>query len=197
MIKKGVKRMVQKPVLCPFCGSDDVFLHGHDKKGKQRYRCANAECTHKTFVDYYTYNGADIKTKMQILILTVNGNGTRAISRSLGVSPNTVTAVLRSVEQDLWNVNYDYLEQNRGVDVDLVRVEESEMDEMWSYFGDKQHQIWLWWAIDHNTGEVLAFTFGSKEDHNLEKLKELLKPFDIKLTHTNLTEPNLTDPNLT
>jgi insertion element IS1 protein InsB len=57
------------------------------------------------------------------------------------------------------------------------------MDEMWSYFGDKKHQIWLWWAIDHNSGDVLALTFGSKEDSNLIKLIELLKPFDIKLIH--------------
>ena len=30
-----------------------------------------------------------------------------------------------------------------------------EMDEMWSFYHDKIHQIWLWWAIDHDTGDVI------------------------------------------
>jgi hypothetical protein len=27
-----------------------------------------------------------------------------------------------------------------------------EMDEMGSFYHDKRHHIWLWWAIDHETG---------------------------------------------
>jgi IS1 family transposase len=30
------------------------------------------------------------------------------------------------------------------------------MDEMWSLIGKKQDQRWLWHAIDHHTGVVLA-----------------------------------------
>jgi len=32
----------------------------------------------------------------------------------------------------------------------------SEIDEMWSYVGKKANQRWLWHAIDHHTGKVLA-----------------------------------------
>jgi IS1 family transposase len=31
------------------------------------------------------------------------------------------------------------------------------MDEMWSFYHDKGHHIWLWRAVDHDTGEVIAF----------------------------------------
>jgi IS1 family transposase/transposase-like protein len=175
--------MVTIPVLCPHCGSDNVFLHGHDEAGKRRYRCENPECSHKTFVANYTNNGYDPKVRSQVIIMTVNGSGTRAISRCLGISQNTVTEILRCIEPNLWYVNYDYISNHRDISAELVRVEESEMDEMWSYFGDKKHQIWLWWAIDHNSGDVLALTFGSREDENLEKLINLLKPFDIAITH--------------
>jgi insertion element IS1 protein InsB len=34
---------------------------------------------------------------------------------------------------------------------------EAELDEMWSFVQSKENQRWLWWAIDHQTGEVLAF----------------------------------------
>ena len=41
---------------------------------------------------------------------------------------------------------------------------------MWSFYHDKSHQIWLWWAIDHATNTPLAFTFGTREHKNLDDL---------------------------
>ena len=38
----------------------------------------------------------------------------------------------------------------------VVRVE-AEMDEMWSFVQSKRQQRWLWHAIDHRTGDVLAY----------------------------------------
>jgi len=63
-----------------------------------------------------------------------------------------------------------------------IRVE---MDEMWSFYHDKRHQIWLWWAIDHDTGEAVAFWFGSREHGNLDKLLELLVPLNIEKVYTD------------
>ena len=53
------------------------------------------------------------------------------------------------------------------------------MDEMWSYYHDKSDQIWLWWAIDHNSGEAIAYWFGTREHKNLDELKKLLEPLNI------------------
>src|SRR2546426_1940 len=33
---------------------------------------------------------------------------------------------------------------------------EAEMDEMWSFVGNKGNPRWLWHAIDHHTGKVLV-----------------------------------------
>jgi insertion element IS1 protein InsB len=63
--------------------------------------------------------------------------------------------------------------------VDLVKVEEVEADEMWSFVGNKQNQRWLWHAIDHETGEVLAYVIGQHQDSVLLKLKALLEPFGV------------------
>lgn len=38
---------------------------------------------------------------------------------------------------------------------------ESELDEMWSYVEKKDNPRWLWHAIDHKSGQVLAYVFGS------------------------------------
>ncbi len=67
------------------------------------------------------------------------------------------------------------------VTVDIERAGEAEMDEMWSFVGNKHHPRWLWHAIDHGTGTVLAYVFGRRKDEVFLKLKVLLKPFG--LTH--------------
>jgi insertion element IS1 protein InsB len=69
--------------------------------------------------------------------------------------------------------------------VDIQKVEDAEMDEMWSYVGSKENQRWLWHAIDHNTGEILAYVFGDRKDAVFLKLKELLEPFGITRFYTD------------
>ena len=40
----------------------------------------------------------------------------------------------------------------------------SELDEMWSDVGKKAEPRWLWHAIDHHSGHVLAYVFGRRQD---------------------------------
>ena len=48
------------------------------------------------------------------------------------------------------------------------------MDEMWSLVQSKGHQRWLWHAIDHQSGEVLAYVLAPYEDQALKTLIERL-----------------------
>jgi len=79
---------------CPFCGSEHVGKNGFNN-GKQRYKCKNSACSHQTFYAEYTYKACKPEVKSSILKLSVNGNGTRAISRCLGINKDTVTAALK------------------------------------------------------------------------------------------------------
>jgi len=152
--------MVLVPIKCPHCGSDDVRKNGFSKSGKQRYMCNNDDCPWSTFINNYTNKAYDPVVRNQIFFCIVNGNGTRATARILGIAKDTVTDALRSIEQNLWFVNYNYISKHANIEAEIVPVEEAEMDEMWSFVHDKSHQCWLWWAIDHNSGEPLAFYNG-------------------------------------
>ena len=69
--------------------------------------------------------------------------------------------------------------------VDIQKVEEAELDEMWSYVGNKDHPRWLWHAIDHTSGEILAYVFGDRKDAVFLELKALLEPFGITRFYTD------------
>jgi insertion element IS1 protein InsB len=43
----------------------------------------------------------------------------------------------------------------------------------------KEQQRWLWWAINHDTGAVLAYVFADHKDKAFLQLKSLLEPFGI------------------
>jgi insertion element IS1 protein InsB len=46
----------------------------------------------------------------------------------------------------------------------IRRADEAERDEMWSYVRRKKEPRWLWHAIDHRSGKVLAYVFGRRQD---------------------------------
>jgi insertion element IS1 protein InsB len=71
------------------------------------------------------------------------------------------------------------------VEVVIRRTDEAEVDEMWSFVGKKQNQRWLWHAINHHTGKVLAYVFGRRQDTVFLKLKAVLEPFGITRYHTD------------
>jgi insertion element IS1 protein InsB len=71
------------------------------------------------------------------------------------------------------------------VDVMIQRVEEAEVDEIWSYVGKKREPPWLWHAIDHRSGHVLAYVLGRRKDAVFLKRKALLEPFGITRYYTD------------
>jgi len=114
---------------------------------KQIYCCKNPDCPKKYFSESYANKGCDPQARSQVLQMTANGNGTRAISRVLGISTNTVTAILKEQKNRIWQVNYKYIQKRlrKKVSIDIVsaeqiEVKEAEMDEKWSFVHDKSRQ---------------------------------------------------------
>lgn len=67
----------------------------------------------------------------------------------------------------------------------ITRCEEAELDEMWSFVGKKSQQRWLWHAIDHHSGQVLAYVFGTRQDKVFLELQALLEPFGIQHVYSD------------
>ena len=56
---------------------------------------------------------------------------------------------------------------------------------MWSFVQNKTQQRWLWHALDHLTGVVLAYAFGTRADEVFLQLQQLLKPFGLEHFYTD------------
>ncbi len=76
----------------------------------------------------------------------------------------------------------------RKSSVEIHKVEEVEVDEMWSFVGKKTYQRWLWHAIDHRTGVVVAYVLGTHQDDVFIQLKALLAPLGIRHFYTDGAE---------
>jgi len=127
--------------------------------------------------------------------MALNASGIRDTARVLHVSPSTVIKELKKKEPELEQVNQAVLTHvdPEQVEVEMCRADElaqrrgltSELDEMWSYVGKKAEPRWLWHAIDHASGTVLAYVFGRRQDTVFLQLKELLEPFGITRFYTD------------
>ena len=177
-------------VKCPHWKKTEVVRHGHDVKGNERFLCRNTFCQTKTFQLEYIYQAKYNWMTNQIIDMAINSSGIRDTSRVLKISPMTVIDRLKQQKSKLIQVNKPYLEsltqrELKELYPKMVKIEEAEIDEMWSFVGKKEEQCWLWHAIDHRTGKLLAYVFGRRKDAVYKQLRKLLKPFGIKRLYTD------------
>src|SRR5213594_828012 len=162
-------------VRCPHCQSEQIVKRGKTRRGTQRYLCQNTACTRGSFLLDYRNRGCLPEVKRTIIDLSLNASGVRDTARSLPICPNTVLRELKKKETALESVNTSLLRTLNPAEVawDIERAGEAEMDEMWSFVGNKGNPRWLY-AIDHRTGKVLAYVFGRRKDEVFLQLKTLL-----------------------
>ena len=64
-----------------------------------------------------------------------------------------------------------------------------QMDEQWSFVGDKKNQRWLFYTWEPRYRKVIAHVFGSRTTETLKKLIALLKPYKFKFYCTDDWKP--------
>jgi insertion element IS1 protein InsB len=68
-----------------------------------------------------------------------------------------------------------------GIDVEICM----EADEFWSYVSDKSNQRWTWYAIERQSGTILAHQNGRRTDEVCEQLLAKLDIFPIRAYYTD------------
>jgi insertion element IS1 protein InsB len=174
-------------VRCPHCQSDQIVKRGKTARGTQRYLCQNPLCATGSFLLDSCHRGCLPEVKHMLIDMRLNASGGRDTARSLPICPTTVLRELKKKEAALESVHTSLLRTLNPDEVawDLERAGEAERDEMWSFVRNKSNPRWLWHAIDHHTGKVLASVFGRRQDTVFLKRKALLEPFGITRYYTD------------
>jgi transposase-like protein len=101
--------MVLVPVTCPYCHSAQVIKGGKTETGKQRYRCQQIDCSHRSFVLDPVYKGRLPQIKEQVIDMALNGSGIRDTARVLKISPTTGSGTLMWEAKAGWFTRCDRL----------------------------------------------------------------------------------------
>jgi IS1 family transposase/transposase-like protein len=132
-----------------------VIKYGKTKAGNQRYIC---KMCGKTKVVNYTYKAYQTGTDDNIILFTKEGCGVRSIARILNISKNTVLARIISIGKKL------------KANPLLQKGCSYEIDEIWTFIGNKSNVIWITYAIERKSKNIVGFVLGSKTKENIQPL---------------------------
>ncbi|WP_156508562.1 IS1 family transposase, partial [Psychrobacter sp. SHUES1] len=135
----------QIQINCPDCHSPSFSIHGKKSYGKQNYQCK--DCKRQFIGDHaVTYNGCHSRIEDLIRLMTVRGCGVRDIAVIAKVS---IGKVLSTIGSSIYKI------------VPKKRYyERLEVDEFWTYVYRKKRKVWLIYAYDRATNEIVAYVWG-------------------------------------
>ena len=161
--------MRKKEVLrCQSCFSNCARNGKHGQK--QRWKCKNCG---KTQFRQYKINVLKQERETAIQNLCSEAVGIRSIGRLLGYAPSYIVKIIKRIAKHIKKpIPFEY-------------GQEYELDEMWSYEGNKKNGCWLMWIVNRKTRQVIDFIIGRRTKVNLEKLLSKLKALRPKTVRTD------------
>lgn len=144
--------------ICIYCRSKNIIKNGTTKTRKQQYFCKSC---HKRFLEFYSYRAYERNINAQIIQLTKEGLGIRNTARVLHIS---TTTLLKRI------INISSLIIQPGISFH----QSYELDEMRFFLGNKSNQMWLAYAINKNTKEIVSFHVGKRTNKTLNRIIKTL-----------------------
>lgn len=149
---------------CPRCQSTSIKKNGIKHDGKQNYCCK--ECNRQFIGDHnLTYLGCHSNAVKQILFMLARCCGIRDISK---ITSFSIGKILKTLTQS----NYEIKSKQ-------THYKCLEVDEFWTFVGDKKIKHWLQYVYDRNSGEIVAFVLGGRDVITTERLKKRVKELNI------------------
>lgn len=163
------------PLKCPKCQSNVIKKNGTIHNGKQKYECLSC---HRQFVENRENKVVSDDTKERIRRALLERVSLEGLCRIFDVSMPWRLQFMEKIYEEL----PDDLNAIVHSDNAELTVITTQIDEMWSYVGNKQNQQWLWMVIDVKSRQILAFHIGDRSKSSGEMLMKKL-PEELKKSH--------------
>lgn len=157
---------------CPCCKSSVVTKNGSIHSGKQKFICLACR---GQFVENPQNKLIPEDTRERIKRSLIERVSLEGICRIFDVSMPWLLDYMQVVFKDLpEDLNADIVSESEELMVVSLQV-----DELWSYVGNKKNQQWLWLVMDAKTRQILAFQIGKRSKETGEALMAKV-PQEIK-----------------
>lgn len=159
-------------ISCPQCHSHTIRKNGSIHTGKQKYECISCQ---KQFVENPQNKIIPDDTKERIRRALLERVSLEGICRIFDVSTPWLLEFMEKTYQSLpEDLNATVIAENDEFEVLVL-----EIDELWSFVGNKQNDQWLWLVMHSKTRQILAFHVGNRTRASGEALMAKL-PIELK-----------------
>jgi insertion element IS1 protein InsB len=146
-----------------------MIKYGKTKSGNQRYIC---KLCNKTRVGNYIYKAYLPNINTDIILFTKEGVGIRSTARILQISATTLLKKIVSIAK---NINKPNISKGKTYEV----------DEMCTYIGHKRNFIWVVYALERDSKNVVSFNVGKRTNKTLSRVLDTLKLSEAKKIFTD------------
>lgn len=146
-----------------------AIKYGKTANGKQRFCCS---VCNKTFLQEYSYNAYHLPTDTFIVKYIKEGVGIRSIARLLAISTTTVLKRIVSISK---TVSKPLISFGKNYEVDEIRT----------FVKSKNRLIWVVYALQKDTKQVVEFAVGKRTNKTLNKVIGTLLLSNVKKVYTD------------
>lgn len=137
---------------CTRCREKKMSKNGTTKNKKQQYYCKNCG---KRFIENYTYMAYKSDVDKNIIQFTKDGLGIRSTARILKISTTTLLKRIVSIAK---TINLPIISKGKTYEV----------DEMCTYIRHKRNFIWLVYALEKYSKNVVSLNLGKRTNKNIK-----------------------------
>lgn len=149
--------------------TNSMIKYGKTKSGNQRYSCKLCK---KTRVENYNYQAYKLDINENIILFTKEGLGIRSTARILKIS---TTTLLKRIIKIAKNIHQPIISKGKTFEV----------DEMCTYIRSKRNFIWLVYALEKDSKNIVSFNVGKRTNKTLSRVVETLKFSEAKRIFTD------------
>lgn len=151
------------------CGSTNIIKNGFTKTHKQQYYCKSC-C--KRFIAFYSYKAYRNSINTNIVQLLKEGVGIRSMARLLKISATTVIKRIIRLAREL------------ELPI-IVKGRTYEVDEIKTFVKRKKRKIWIVYALERASRQVVSFNVGARTNKTLNVVLRTLILADARQIYTD------------